>query len=170
MIRFIYNNISKTKQYTFVAGITSYVLTACFNLLAKNEGKTLPNYRTETKNINSIRALGRAIEFEIVRQSALLKDGIRPTQETRGWKDDKNMSVSQRSKEDAMDYRYVPEPDLPILEILPSELPSLSDLPILPNIQRQKYLDLGLNLQTANTLVSQTEVGNYFEQVLSLLE
>ena len=138
--------------------------------LEQKESKTLPNYRTETKNINSIRALGRAIEFEIVRQSALLKDGIRPTQETRGWKDDKNMSVSQRSKEDAMDYRYFPEPDLPILEILPSELPSLSDLPILPNIQRQKYLDLGLNLQTANTLVSQTEVGNYFEQVLSLVE
>lgn len=138
--------------------------------LEQKDSKTLPNYRTETKNINSIRALGRAIEFEIVRQSALLKEGIRPIQETRGWKDDKNISVSQRSKEDAMDYRYFPEPDLPILEILPSELPSLSDLPILPNIQRQKYLDLGLNLQTANTLVSQTEVGNYFEQVLSLAE
>jgi len=136
--------------------------------LDQKESGTLPNYRTETKNINSIRALGRAIEFEIIRQSALLKDGIRPIQETRGWKDDKNMSVSQRSKEDAMDYRYFPEPDLPILEILPSDLPSLSNLPILPNIQRQKYLDLGLNLQTANTLVSQTEVGNYFEEVLRL--
>lgn len=138
--------------------------------LEQKDVGTLPNYRTETKNINSIRALGRAIEFEILRQSGLLKDGIRPVQETRGWKDDKNLSVSQRSKEDAMDYRYFPEPDLPILEILPSDLPSLSDLPILPNIQRQKYLDLDLNLQIANTLVSQTEVGNYFEEVLSLVE
>jgi aspartyl-tRNA(Asn)/glutamyl-tRNA(Gln) amidotransferase subunit B len=138
--------------------------------LEQKEAGTLPNYRTETKNINSIRALGRAIEFEIKRQSTLLKDGIRPIQETRGWKDDKNLSVSQRSKEDAMDYRYFPEPDLPILEILPSDLPSLSDLPILPNIQRQKYLDMGLNLQTANTLVGQTEVGNYFEEVLNLVE
>lgn len=129
----------------------------------------LPSYRTETKNINSVRALGRAIEFEIIRQSELLKAGTRPIQETRGWKDDKNMSVSQRSKEDAMDYRYFPEPDLPILEILPTDLPTLKDLPILPNIQRQKYLDLGLNFQMANTLTTQEKVGNYFEEILSLL-
>ena len=136
----------------------------------QKESGTLPNYRTETKNINSIRALGRAIEFEIIRQSELLSKGTRPVQETRGWKDDKNMSVSQRSKEDAMDYRYFPEPDLPILEIARTNLPSLESLPILPNIQRQKYLDMGLNFQTANTLVSQNAVGSYFEEVLSLLK
>ena len=134
----------------------------------KESGK-LPKYRTETKNINSIRALGRAIEFEIKRQTELLNSGITPKQETRGWKDDKNMSVSQRSKEDAMDYRYFPEPDLPILCILPTDIPKLSDLPILPNIQRKKYLDLGLNFQTANTMTTQEKVGSYFEKVLGLL-
>ncbi|GAB4145276.1 MAG: hypothetical protein OHK0017_04700 [Patescibacteria group bacterium] len=130
----------------------------------------LPKYRTETKNINSIRALGRAIEYEIKRQAELLEEGTVPKQETRGWKDDLNRSESQRSKEDAMDYRYFPEPDLQILEIKPEDRPSLTDLPELPQAQRQRYLDLGINLQIANTFVTQPEVGNYFDAVISKLE
>ncbi len=121
---------------------------------------TLPDYRTETKNINSVRSLGRAIEYEISRQSKLLDEGTRPTQETRGWKDDLNRSESQRSKEDAMDYRYFPEPDLQILEIDESNMPT--DLPKLPSVEREEYLSLGLNLQAANTLVNQPALGKLF--------
>ncbi len=129
------------------------------------EGK-LPSYRTETKNINSIRSLGHAIEYEIRRQSKMLLDGQTPLQETRGWKDDLNKSVSQRTKEDAMDYRYFPEPDLPILNILQSDIDNLNNLPILPSQQRQKYIDLGLSVQTANTLVSNDKAGKLFESVV----
>jgi len=133
----------------------------------QHKNNQLPKYRTETKNINSIRALGRAIEYEIKRQTELLDQGIMPKQETRGWKDDLNKSESQRSKEDAMDYRYFPEPDLQLLVIKPENIPNLSDLPELPMPQRQRYQDLGLNIQISNTFVTQPEVGNFFDIVIS---
>lgn len=134
---------------------------------ANNE---LPSYRTETKNINSIRALGRAIEYEVKRQSELLTKGERPKQETRGWRDDKNKSISQRSKEEAMDYRYFPEPDLRILAISRDDIPALEDLPELPNITRNRYLnEYELSYQTANTLVTQKELGDFFETVVAEL-
>jgi aspartyl-tRNA(Asn)/glutamyl-tRNA(Gln) amidotransferase subunit B len=126
------------------------------------DNNKLPDYKVEIKNINSIRSLGRAIEYEIIRQAKLLDDNLKPSQETRGWKDDLNKSVSQREKEQAHDYRYFPEPDLRILEIQRSDIPT--DLPELPSQKRAKYMDLGLNLQQANTFVTQPEVGKYFEQ------
>jgi aspartyl-tRNA(Asn)/glutamyl-tRNA(Gln) amidotransferase subunit B len=127
----------------------------------------LPNYRTETKNINSIRSLGRAIEYEIKRQSELLDEGTRPTQETRGWKDEMNKSTSQRSKEDAMDYRYFPEPDLMILEILETDKPTLADIAELPSMQRARYLESGLSIQIANTFVAQEAVGKLFDETIA---
>jgi len=130
------------------------------NQEAKNE---LPPYRVETKNINSIRSLGRVIEYEMKRQAKILDAGDTPDQETRGWKDDLNKSLVQRSKEDAMDYRYFPEPDLQILEITESDKPQKSELPELPSHQRNRYLDLDLSLQTANTFVTQPEVGTLFD-------
>lgn len=125
----------------------------------------LPSYKVEVKNINSVRALGRAIEYEIKRQTVILEKGEKPAQETRGWRDDMNRSDSQRGKEDAQDYRYFPEPDLQILSINREDIPDLRDLPELPSHKRQRYLDLGLNMQTANTFVSQEEVGAIFDRV-----
>lgn len=125
----------------------------------------LPSYKVEIKNINSIRALGRAIEYEIKRQTNLLESGEKPIQETRGWRDDLNKSVGQRSKEDAMDYRYFPEPDLQILEIRRSDLPQFSELGVLPKQKREKYLQLGLNLTISNLFTTQPEVGYLFDQV-----
>lgn len=69
--------------------------------------------RTETKNLNSFRSVERAVEYEVERQIAVLEDGGEVVQETRGWDDDKQVTFSQRSKEDAHDYRYMPDPDLP---------------------------------------------------------
>jgi aspartyl-tRNA(Asn)/glutamyl-tRNA(Gln) amidotransferase subunit B len=132
------------------------------------EGK-LPKYRTETKNINSIRSLGRAIEYEIKRQTQMLTEGQTPVQETRGWKDDLNKSVSQRSKEDAMDYRYFPEPDLPVLRITQEDKIALSNLPELPSTQRQRYLDLGLSIQQSNTFVSNESAGHLFDSTINSL-
>lgn len=130
----------------------------------------LPNYRVETKNINSVRALGRSIEYEIKRQSELLGQGITPDQETRGWRDDKGLSIVQRSKEDAMDYRYFPEPDLKVLQIESTDLPTVQSLGILPNAQRTKYMEMGLSYSIANTFVTQDNVGKYFEEVIAMVE
>lgn len=129
----------------------------------ENKLGKLPSYKVEVKNINSIRSLGRAIEFEIKRQTELLEKGEKPAQETRGWRDDVNRSESQRSKEAADDYRYFPEPDLQILEIKTSDIPAKSELPELPMQQRDRYFQLGLSIQIVNTLVGQTELAKYFD-------
>ncbi len=142
------------------------------NLSLQNESQQssgdLPSYRTETKNINSVRSLGRAIEYEIIRQTKLLEKGETPVQETRGWKDDLNKSTSQRSKEDAMDYRYFPEPDLKILEISSSDIPELNNLPQLPSDQRNQYIEMGLNMQIVNTFVGQSQLGDLFDSTIEL--
>lgn len=129
----------------------------------------LPNYRVETKNINSIRALGRAIEYEIVRQTKLLEQGIRPDQETRGWRDNANKSITQRSKEDAMDYRYFPEPDLRILKITEDDINKLSSLPETPNQQRERYLKMGLSIPSANVFVNNFDLAEFFEKAVAKL-
>ena len=137
------------------------------NLSLRNEeeysNNKLPSYRTETKNINSVRSLGRAIEYEIIRQTALLESGIRPIQETRGWKDDQNKSISQRSKEEAMDYRYFPDPDLQILEISLDDLVDISELPIIPHKKRKALIQKGLSIQIANTINDNLGLSQYFE-------
>jgi aspartyl-tRNA(Asn)/glutamyl-tRNA(Gln) amidotransferase subunit B len=132
------------------------------------DSKTLPSYRTETKNINSIRALGRAIEYEIIRQKEILDSGKIPVQETRGWKDDLNKSTSQRSKENTMDYRYFAEPDLPILNITKQDLVELSNLPILPGQLRQQYSSYGLSQQLVNTLVENIPMRSLFDATVEL--
>ncbi len=130
----------------------------------------LPSYKVELKNLNSVRSVGRGIEYEIKRQTEFLENGETPAQETRGWRDDLNLSESQRSKEEAHDYRYFPEPDLQILVIDRSEVPILDELPKLPQTARNEYLDSGLSLQTANTFLTQEEVGVFFERCKEILD
>ncbi|MDD2916468.1 MAG: hypothetical protein PHH70_01345 [Candidatus Gracilibacteria bacterium] len=87
------------------------------NISIRKKGETILNNRVELKNINSFSAIGRAIDNEYKRQIKIVETGGKVPQETRGWDDEKGMSSSQRSKEDAMDYRYFPEPELPPLLI-----------------------------------------------------
>ncbi|MFA5888743.1 MAG: GxxExxY protein [Candidatus Paceibacterota bacterium] len=132
--------------------------------------------KVEIKNINSFRAVGKAIDFEFNRQTALLERGEKVVQETRGWDENKELTFSQRLKESAHDYRYFEDPDLPkiiiseIPEFLPAELKKL--LVELPEEKRKRLTnDFGLKSEDVEMYVGDREVGKFFETVAqSLLE
>lgn len=102
--------------------------------------------RSETKNLNSFKAVERAVEYEIKRQINLLEKGESVVQETRGWLDDKQKTVSQRSKEDAHDYRYFPDPDIPPIVLEDAYLAEVeASLPTLPDEWRERLSASGLD-------------------------
>src|SRR3989338_3262840 len=125
--------------------------------------------KVEVKNINSFRAMERAIAFEITRQTEVLKRGEKIVQETRGWDDAKQQTFSQRVKEVAADYRYFPDPDLPSLKL--SELPEFSkevlshSLPELPEARRARYATWGIKAADAEQFVSYPHLGAFFAEV-----
>jgi len=126
--------------------------------------------RTETKNVNSFSAIWRVIDHEVKRQKKLVEKGEQIDQETRGWNDDTGTSVTQRSKEDAMDYRYFPEPDL-----LPVELDdefiseAKKQIPELPIEKRLKYSkSYKLSDDDARLLTSSRNLSEYFDELLEL--
>ena len=127
----------------------------------------LPNYRIELKNINSHRFMAHALDHEIKRQTELLEQGLALFNETRGWDEDKKESYSQRSKEEAHDYRYFPEPDLPAVEFSDSdvqrirgEMLELGSAKVERLVEKYKILQV-----TGRVLVSQGSVG-YFEGIM----
>ena len=140
------------------------------NVSVRPAGQTeLPPYRVELKNINSFNFMVQAIEYEIQRQIKALEAGEKLTQETRGWNEDKKETYLQRSKEDAHDYRYFPEPDLPELLVDTSDVERIkSQLPEL-SISKVKRLEekFGLTKQIATTLVNQGLV-ELFEEVVKM--
>ncbi|MBN1230537.1 MAG: Asp-tRNA(Asn)/Glu-tRNA(Gln) amidotransferase subunit GatB [Anaerolineales bacterium] len=124
--------------------------------------------RTEIKNLNSFRALERGVAFEIERQAALLDAGKRVIQQTVGWDEATQSTVPQRSKEDAEDYRYFPEPDLPPLVIDEPFVASIREqMPELPFARYQRFMDT-YDLQPAVTraIISDQKVADFFETVL----
>lgn len=99
--------------------------------------------RTEVKNLNSFRSVERAVEYEIARQTKVLESGEKVIQETRGWNDSTGKTTSQRSKEEAKDYRYMPEPDLPPLNLSEEFVEEVSaKLPLMPSEYRSKFNDI----------------------------
>ncbi len=126
--------------------------------------------RTETKNLNSFRSVEKAVEFEIKRQTELLIRGQKIIQETRGWDDAKQKTVSQRGKEEAHDYRYMPEPDLPPLDLSKQFIDRIeAEMPTLPDEWRQRLSGLGLSSSYTDTLLeAEAESDNY--SYLSLIE
>lgn len=136
------------------------------NVSVKPEGqKELPKYRIELKNINSFRFMAHALEFEIKRQNELLGQGLTLSQETRGWNEDKKQSFLQRSKEEAYDYRYFPEPDLPEFEFTKSEIEKIkNEMGELGNAKAERLAkQYGISDATGVTLVGQGMV-DYFEE------
>jgi aspartyl-tRNA(Asn)/glutamyl-tRNA(Gln) amidotransferase subunit B len=136
----------------------------------QGEGRsfTLPAYKVEVKNINSFSFVEKAIEYEIKRHTELLERGETPTQETRGWDEDKNITISQRSKEEAADYRYFPEPDIPPFIWTNEYLDELrSQIPELPNEKRMRFIkEFGLSGYNAELLVRTVELAAYFEEAV----
>lgn len=124
--------------------------------------------RTEIKNLNSFRALERSVAFEITRQSDWLRQGQRVIQQTMGWDDQRAVTIPQRSKEDADDYRYFPEPDLPPLVIDPHLIEQIrAGLPELPRAKHQRFLQqYALSAYDASLLIAEHEVAEYYEQVV----
>lgn len=125
--------------------------------------------KVEIKNLNSFRAMERAVEYEIQRQTKLLERGERVVQETRGWDEGKQATFPQRLKEGSADYRYFPDPDLPSLIL--SEIPEFSveglraTMPELPSERRVRYLRSGLKKEDADSFVIDQALGSFFEQV-----
>jgi aspartyl-tRNA(Asn)/glutamyl-tRNA(Gln) amidotransferase subunit B len=125
--------------------------------------------RVEVKNMNSFRSVERAIDFEIARQAAALRDGTPLIQETRGWDDDRGLTYHMRSKESSEDYRYFPEPDLPPLRLDPAWLEEIRrSLPELPADRRRRYRnELGLSAYDAAVIVSDAAASLAFEDALA---
>ena len=121
--------------------------------------------RVEIKNLNSFRALERSIAYEIERQSQLARQGLPVTQETLGWDESQGITLSQRSKEEAHDYRYFPEPDLPPLVVEPAWVEAVrAGLPELPQAKLHRFIkDYGLNAYDAGLLVEEPALADYFE-------
>ncbi|WP_420409095.1 Asp-tRNA(Asn)/Glu-tRNA(Gln) amidotransferase subunit GatB [Hoeflea sp.] len=123
--------------------------------------------RCEIKNVNSIRFVGQAIESEARRQIAIIEDGGEIDQETRLFDPQKGETRSMRSKEDAHDYRYFPDPDLLPLEFDDAFVEALkADLPELPDDKKARFVaDMGLSVYDASILVSEKAIADYFEEV-----
>lgn len=139
------------------------------NISLSPDGK-LPGYKVEIKNINSFRFLEKAIKAELKRQKEILSSGGKINQETRGYDEIKQTTYSQRTKEEAKDYRYFPEPDLPPMKFSKEEIEKLRDLiPELPEQKRERFeKDYGLQKDFLNILVSERSRANYFEQAFKL--
>ena len=124
--------------------------------------------RTEIKNLNSFRSLVRAIEYEVERQQEVIEDGGRVIQETRTWDEINGVTLSMRSKEEAHDYRYFPEPDLVPVELTDEWIEEIrASLPELP-VQRQARLmeEFGLSEYDANQIVSTKAMAEYFDEAV----
>jgi len=138
------------------------------NISLKIDGQ-MSDQRVEVKNMNSFRAVHGALEYEIQRQTEVLEKGQRIVQETRGWIEDQGITVSQRSKEEAHDYRYFPEPDLPPLVVDPIWVEDIrSKLPELPENRRKRFQEeYDLSEYDANQLVATKASADFFEDSLS---
>ncbi|MCB8960803.1 MAG: Asp-tRNA(Asn)/Glu-tRNA(Gln) amidotransferase subunit GatB [Ardenticatenales bacterium] len=139
------------------------------NISIRPVGSTEFGTRTELKNLNSFKVLADGTDFELSRQAAILDAGGEVVQETRGWNEDRRETFSQRSKEDAHDYRYFPEPDLPELQIEPAWVEAVrASLPVLPDVRLARYRDeLGLSAYEARLLAEDRPVSDWFEAALA---
>ncbi|MCC6751720.1 MAG: Asp-tRNA(Asn)/Glu-tRNA(Gln) amidotransferase subunit GatB [Deltaproteobacteria bacterium] len=139
------------------------------NVSLRPRGSQRLGTKVEVKNLNSFRFVQKALEFEIERQGALLRRGETIVQETRLWNADRGVTESMRSKEEAHDYRYFPEPDLPPLAVDDARIEALRDaLPELPLRRRRRFVEeLELSEYDAAELTRERELADYFEQAVA---
>ncbi len=169
------HNLRNTVRYLGVsdADMEKGHLRCDANISLRNPGETeLPGYKVEIKNLNSFKAVEAGLNYEIARQTELLAVGEKLINETRGWDDVQSMTVAQRSKEEAHDYRYFPEPDLPIMHFVREEIEKLrAELPELPAQKLERFqTEYGLPEKDAEVLVNERSLAEYFEEVMSELE
>jgi aspartyl-tRNA(Asn)/glutamyl-tRNA(Gln) amidotransferase subunit B len=130
------------------------------NVSVSSDPKKL-GIRSETKNLNSFKSVEKAVEYEINRQTDLLDKGFKIIQETRGWDESKQKTTSQRGKEDAHDYRYMPDPDIPPITIDKKWVAKISkEMPLLPASLRERFGIFGLNNAQINTILDEPELAD----------
>lgn len=138
------------------------------NVSVAKKGATELGKRAEVKNLNSFRSVEKAALYEFNRQVALLEDGETVAQETRGWNEDTQVTTSQRSKEDAQDYRYMPDPDIPPIVMNKEEIQAIqAELPTLPSEYREKFSRMNVDSSVVQTVLAQRVLA---EMVLSVLD
>jgi aspartyl-tRNA(Asn)/glutamyl-tRNA(Gln) amidotransferase subunit B len=137
------------------------------NVSVRRVGETAFNNKVELKNLNSVRFMQKAIEYEIERQIAAHEAGEPVAQETRLWDEKNNQTRVMRSKEDAHDYRYFPEPDLQPLVVSTDFVTDVkAKMPELPDVMRERFIDVyGLSYADASNLVADRSLAEYFETV-----
>ncbi len=138
------------------------------NVSIRPAGSTELGTKTEIKNMNSFRSVLRAVESEIKRQTAILESGGRIVQETRGWDEGQGETHSMRSKEEAHDYRYFPDPDLVPIEIDAALIDELKrTIPVLPPERFAKYREYGMDAKQATQLVDNSPLATYFDATVA---
>jgi aspartyl-tRNA(Asn)/glutamyl-tRNA(Gln) amidotransferase subunit B len=124
--------------------------------------------RSETKNLNSFRSVEKAVDYEIARQIELLEKGQRIVQETRGWDDAKQRTFSQRSKENADDYRYMPDPDIPPIVLTEDYIAKIkTEMPELPDDYRQKFKNINIDNKVIEDIIAVPETARLVSRILT---
>jgi aspartyl-tRNA(Asn)/glutamyl-tRNA(Gln) amidotransferase subunit B len=141
------------------------------NISIKLRGEKVLGQKVEIKNMNSFKAVEKALAYEADRQTEIIKEGNKIIHETRGWDENKGKTIAQRSKEESHDYRYFPEPDLPPLNLKSNEAVNIekikAELPELPTDKKKRFQEeYGLSEYDANVLVSEPEIARFFEQAI----
>ena len=141
------------------------------NISIRPEGQTKLGTKIEVKNLNSFKAVKEAIDYEIKRQAEALLAGEKVVQETRGWDSKKGITIIQREKEEAHDYRYFPEPDLPPLVFSEKDIQEVqAQVPEMPQKKRWRFeQEYGLKQEDIEVFIQNKDLGEYFEQVMSEL-
>ena len=142
------------------------------NISIRERGTKKLGTKVEIKNMNRISAVADAVNFEIKRQIKATESNEKIIQETRGWSEEKAITISQRTKEESNDYRYFPEPDIPPLEINADWVSEIrNELPELPNARKSKYIEnLELSEYDADLLTSDVNFSDFFESVINELQ
>ena len=164
------NTLKDRLKYTKVSDVSMELgsLRCDANVSVRKKGDTKLGTRTETKNLNSFKAVVRAIEYETNRQIDVIENGGRVIQETRLWDEENGITKPMRSKEEAMDYRYFPEPDLPAVIITKDRLEKVNaEMPEFADEKMRRFVkEYKLNEKEAMTLATEQELAEYYEAIV----